>query len=73
MKRIKGIKTGFDYSGDIYSIGMIITELLLGVKLWRNMNEFDIIRVSFFKAASFLKISWILELILREYVESKKS
>ena len=50
IRRIKGLRgsSGFDYTGDVYAIGMIIAELLLGVRPWRNVSEFDIIRVATF-------------------------
>ena len=50
IRRIKGLRgsSGFDYTGDIFAIGMIIAELLIGVRPWRNVDEFDIIRVSLY-------------------------
>ena len=50
IKRIRGLKCGSDFSADIFAIGMTLTELLLGVKIWKNMSDVDIMRVSLRKA-----------------------
>ena len=46
IKRVRGLKCGSDFSADIFAIGMTLTELLLGVKIWKNMSDVDIMRVS---------------------------
>jgi len=34
-----------DFSVDVFSAGVILTEILLGAKLWKNKSDLEIIKV----------------------------